>query len=49
MMLRNKALTEKVLMLGIDGMDPRYTRRLVNEGKLPNVKKLMELGACRDD
>jgi predicted AlkP superfamily phosphohydrolase/phosphomutase len=48
-MLRNKALTEKVLMLGIDGMDPRYTRRLVNEGKLPNVKKLMELGACRDD
>ena len=48
-MLRNKALTEKVLLLGIDGMDPRFTRRLVNEGKLPNVKKLMDLGACRDD
>jgi len=48
-MLRNKGLTEKVLMLGIDGMDPRFTKRLVNEGKLPNVKKLMELGACRED
>ena len=48
-MLRRKGLTEKLLMLGIDGMDPRFTRRLVKEGKMPNVKKMMELGACRDD
>ncbi|MBQ3119717.1 MAG: alkaline phosphatase family protein [Peptococcaceae bacterium] len=48
-MLRSKALTEKLLLLGIDGMDPRYTKRLLNEGKLPNVKKLIELGSCRDD
>ncbi|MBQ7026059.1 MAG: alkaline phosphatase family protein, partial [Peptococcaceae bacterium] len=25
------------------------TKRLVEEGKLPNVKKLMDAGACRDD
>jgi len=48
-MLRNKGLTDKLLLLGVDGMDPRFTKRLVDEGKLPNVKKLMELGACRDD
>ena len=48
-MLRNKALTEKVLLLGVDGMDPRFTKRLVEEGKMPNVKKLMDAGACRDD
>ncbi len=48
-MLRNKGLTEKLLLLGVDGMDPRFTRRLVDEGKLPNVKKLMELGSCRED
>jgi len=30
-------------------MDPRFTKRLLNEGKMPNVKKLMELGACRED
>lgn len=29
-MLRSKGLTEKLLMLGIDGMDPRFTRRLVD-------------------
>ena len=48
-MLRNKALSQKVLLLGVDGMDPRFTRRLVDEGKLPNVKKLMDMGSCRED
>lgn len=48
-MLRSKGLTEKLLLLGVDGMDPRFTKRLVDEGKLPNVKKLMERGSCRDD
>lgn len=48
-MLRNKSLTDKLLLLGVDGMDPRFTRRLVNEGKLPNVKKLIDKGSCRED
>ncbi len=48
-MLRNKGLTEKLLLLGIDGMDPRFTRRLVDEGKMPNFKKLMDMGSCRED
>lgn len=48
-MLRSKGLTDKLLLLGVDGMDPRFTKRLVNEGKMPNVKKLMDMGACRDD
>ncbi|MBQ2776521.1 MAG: alkaline phosphatase family protein [Peptococcaceae bacterium] len=48
-MLRSKGLTDKLLLLGVDGMDPRFTKRLVEEGKLPNVKKLMDMGACRDD
>lgn len=48
-MLRSKGLTDKLLLLGIDGMDPRFTKRLVEEGKLPNVQKLMAKGACRND
>ena len=48
-MLRNKGLTEKILMLGIDGMDPRFSRKMVEEGKMPNLKKMMEKGAARDD
>lgn len=48
-MLRSKGLTDKLLLLGIDGMDSRFTKRLVNEGKMPNLKKMMDMGSCRDD
>ncbi|MEE0435719.1 MAG: alkaline phosphatase family protein [Peptococcaceae bacterium] len=43
------ALTEKVLMLGVDGMDPALTRKFVDEGKLPNIKKFIEHGAQKHD
>lgn len=39
----------KILVLGLDGMEPDTTKRLVNAGKMPNVKKLMEQGASRED
>jgi len=48
-MLRSKGLTNKLLLLGIDGLDPRFTKRMVNKGKMPNIKKLMEKGSCRED
>ena len=48
-MLRSKGLTDKLLLLGIDGMDPRFTKRMIEEGKMPNTKKFMELGSCRED
>ena len=30
----------KTIIIGIDGMDYKFTKRLINEGKLPNFKKL---------
>ncbi len=45
----NKPMTEKILVLGIDGMDPRYTKKLLAMGKMPNTKKLMDRGAYRED
>src|SRR5256885_10212537 len=38
---------EKVIVLGFDGVDARYTGRWVNEGKLPNLAKLRAQGTCR--
>ena len=43
------AKAEKILLLGVDGLDPRLTRKYVDEGKMPNMKKLIERGACRED
>ena len=48
-MLRCKSLSEKIMVLGVDGLDPRLTRRYIDEGSLPNMKKLAEMGAQRHD
>lgn len=48
-MLERKAATKKLLLLGCDGMDPRLTRKYVDMGFMPNVKKYIERGACRQD
>ena len=45
----NKPLANKILVLGIDAMDPRYTNKLLREGKMPNTKKLIEKGSARQD
>jgi len=47
--LNRKAVSDKILILGIDGLDPRITRKLVDAGKMPNTKKFIERGAQRED
>lgn len=47
-MMREK-LTNKILVLGVDGMDPKLTKKFVAQGKMPNVQKFIERGACRED
>lgn len=44
-----KPLANKVLVLGIDGLDPELTRKYVDEGYMPNMKKFLELGSARAD
>ena len=43
------ALTEKILFLGVDGMDPKMTKKFMDQGKLPNIKKFVERGAQKED
>jgi predicted AlkP superfamily phosphohydrolase/phosphomutase len=35
---------QRVFVLGFDGMDPTLTRQMMDEGKLPNLKRLSETG-----
>src|SRR5712671_2936266 len=39
--------SEKVIVLGFDGVDARYTEQWMNEGKLPNLAKLRAQGTFR--
>lgn len=45
--MKRTARTNKLIVLGIDGMDPVTTRRLIDEGKLPNIQKYLEFGSAR--
>jgi len=38
------ALVDRVVIVGLDGMDPVLTRKFMGEGKLPNFSKLAEDG-----
>lgn len=44
-----KQYTDKVLLLGVDGLDPTLTRKFVDMGLLPNIKKYIDNGAQKRD
>lgn len=39
----------KVLVLGLDGMDSLATKKYLDAGLMPNLKKIIERGAARED
>ncbi len=47
--MKKEVLSGKLMVLGVDGLDPRLTLKYIAEGIMPNTKKLIESGACRDD
>ncbi|HXG59712.1 MAG TPA: alkaline phosphatase family protein [Thermoanaerobaculia bacterium] len=47
LLLPAAAAAEKVIVLGFDGVDARYTEQWMNEGKLPNLARLRESGTFR--
>ena len=43
------ALNEKVLILGVDGLDPSLVNRFRAEGIMPNFDKFIARGSARKD
>ena len=42
--IKNSKIANKVIVLGIDGMDPVLLRKFVQKGEMPTFKKLFEKG-----
>lgn len=40
-----KSLVDRVVIIGLDGMDPVLTERFMSEGKLPNLSRLRKSGS----
>jgi len=46
--LRSKpSIPRRVIVLGIDGMDPRLVQRFIREGFMPNCKRLTEINGLK--
>lgn len=43
------SLNKKVLVLGVDGMDPRLAKYFMDKGKMPNLKRYVENGTAREN
>ena len=41
--------SEKILVLGVDGMDPRLAKKFMDEGDMPCLKEYVERGSARED
>lgn len=44
-----QAIADKILVLGIDGMDSRLTKYHMEQGYMPNLEKLLKRGSARED
>lgn len=38
--MKREGYNNKILVLGIDGMDPKLTEKYVHQGVMPNTKNL---------
>lgn len=47
--MQSTPLTKKLLILGVDGMDPRIASRFMKEGLMPNLQQYVQRGAARKD
>ena len=43
------ALTQKIVVLGVDGFEPSLAKKFMDQGKMPNLKQFVQRGACRED
>lgn len=42
------ARVKRAVIIGFDGIDPRRVRRLIDEGRLPNMKRLVDTGGLQE-
>jgi len=42
-----RSRVKKVIVLGLDGLEPTICEKMMDDGELPNMKRLMEQGAYR--
>lgn len=47
--MKMESMSKKILVLGVDGADPRLTKTYLEQGILPNTAELIRRGSARED
>lgn len=47
--MTRETISNKILIIGVDGLDPRLSKKYIGEGRMPNFEKLIAAGSCRAD
>ncbi len=47
--MQRKATSNKLIILGVDGMDPKLTKKYIAMGLMPNTEKFIKRGSARED
>lgn len=47
--MKREALADKILILGVDGMDPRLAKHCMDKGLMPSLKTIVERGSAKED
>lgn len=47
--MKHEKIADKIMVLGIDGMDPELTKYHMEKGLMPNLTKFLERGSARED
>lgn len=47
--MQRKPMTDKMIVVGIDGLDPMHAKYMLDQGRMPNLAKLIEKGSARED
>lgn len=47
--MQRKPMTDKMIVVGIDGFDPMHAKYMLDQGRMPNLAKLLEKGSARED
>ena len=48
-MTTRKKHADKIMIVGIDGMDPKLTMKYLEKGVMPNTKRILERGVASKD
>ncbi len=47
--MNRRELTDKLIVLGVDGFDPRLAKKFMDQGKMPALQEFVNRGAARED